>query len=201
MSDSEFKGTLEDLRDLDSKVSVGYLGILTPDLWPRVTPVNFVILNGKPYWHGSQYGEKFELLRSRPNVTFCIALEYAMIPSTWRSDTYACTASNCYKSALIKGVGVTVESFEEKAEALGALMRKHQEEGSWQNIDPTDPMYAKALVETGIFRVDPDVIDIRRKFAQNKPESVRQEFIKRLEERAEGFDLEAAKEIRKTLDE
>lgn len=178
---------------------VGYLGIMTPDQYPRVVPVNFVTIGDRVYFHGAQSGEKHDAFARGQKVTFCIAIPYAVIPSYWRSTDYACPATQFFKSILIRGHGVIVHDPDEKAAALQALMEKHQPDIGFRPIDASDPLYAKALDEVAVFRIDPERIDIRSKFGENLSRETRLVLIEKLKERNEGLDPETAMEMEKRL--
>lgn len=144
-------------------------------------------------------GEKHDALASIQKVTFCIAVPYSMIPSYWRSSDYACPASQYFESVLIRGRGTIVVDHDEIASALQALMDKHQPEGGFRRIDPADPLYAKAIEEAAIFRIDPDRIDIRSKFGDHLSAETRRGIIEKLKERDVGSDRATALEMERRL--
>ena len=178
---------------------VGYLGIITPDGYPRTVPVNFVAIGDRVYFHGAATGEKHDALADGPKVTFCIAVPYSTIPSYWRSPDYSCPASQYFESVLIRGRGAIVVDRDEKAAALQALMEKHQPEGGFRRIDPADQLYTKAIEEVAIFRIDPDRIDIRSKFGDHLSPETRRHIIEKLKERNLGDDPATAQEIERRL--
>ena len=200
MSHVNHPGDLALLEAISRHTDVGYLGIVTPDGYPRVVPVNFALLGDRIYFHGATRGEKFEVFQSEPKVTFCIAVPYAQLPSHWRSPEYACPATQYFKSVLIRGRGVLVSDTVEKATALQALMEKHQPEGKYRKITATEPLYTKAIPGVAIFRIDPDRIDIRTKFGDQLSRETRLKLIAKLRERREPMDLETAAEMEARLE-
>lgn len=186
-----------DLAEIAAEVDVGYLGIVTPDGYPRVVPVNFATIREHVYFHGAASGEKHDAMLGGGKVTFCIAVPYAMIPSYWRSEQYACPATQYFKSVLIKGRAVVVDDPTEKARALQALMDKHQPEGGFQPFDYTSQLYRGPIDKVGIFRIDPDQVDIRLKFGQNLSEPTRKVIIDRLLERGGDLDVRTVEEMRR----
>ena len=185
---------------ISDRTQVGYLGIITPDNYPRVVPVNFATIGDRVYLHGATTGEKYDALSSGQKVTFCIAVPYSMIPSYWRSPDYACPASQYFESVLIRGRGVVVSDPTEKAKALQALMEKHQPEGGFKRLDASDPLYVKAIDEVAIFRIDPDRIDIRIKFGDHLSPETRRRIIAKLRERDIGVDKITAQEMERRLE-
>ncbi|MEW5796009.1 MAG: pyridoxamine 5'-phosphate oxidase family protein [Candidatus Zixiibacteriota bacterium] len=185
---------------ISAEATVGYLGIVTPDGYPRVVPVNFATIGTQVYFHGAAHGEKHGVLAGGPRVTVAIVVPYAMIPSYWRSPDYACPATQYYKSILIRGRGAIVHEPDEKATALQALMEKHQPEGGFGRLDSADPLYRKGIDDVAIFRIDPDRIDIRTKFGENLTRETRLRIIEKLRECNQGRDADTTLEMEKRLD-
>jgi len=194
-NNNENKKTNATFLQIAAEASVGHLGIITPDGYPRVVPVNFVAVGETIYFHGAIRGEKFLAFHDRPKVTLSIDIPYALVPSYWRSEKYACPATQYFKSALVKGRGVIVEDADEKARALQALMEKHQPEGGYETIDPAVPHYAKALEHVGVYRVRCDSWSGKIKFGQDEPEKLQRTFIEKLRERGGPMDEATALEI------
>jgi nitroimidazol reductase NimA-like FMN-containing flavoprotein (pyridoxamine 5'-phosphate oxidase superfamily) len=192
--------SLRRFEAIAGRAQVGYLGITTPDGYPRVVPVNFATVGDRVYFHGARTGEKYESLATGQNVTFCIAVPYSMIPSYWRSTDYACPATQYFESVLIRGRGVVVSDPAEKAKALQALMDNHQPEGGFKRIDPDDRLYTKAVAEVAIFRIDPDRIDFRTKFGDHLSAEIRRLIITKLKERNIGVDKITAREMERRLE-
>jgi nitroimidazol reductase NimA-like FMN-containing flavoprotein (pyridoxamine 5'-phosphate oxidase superfamily) len=182
------------------RATIGHLGIMTPDGYPRAVPVNFVAVGQTVYFHGATSGEKYEAFAARQKVTMSIAVPYAPIPSYWRAKDYACPANQFYKSVLIRGRGRLADTAEEKADALQALIEKHQPEGGYVAISAEKPLYKKPIDEVAVYRIDPVRVDVRLSFGQDYEPEVRRELILRLEERDGPMDRETAEEIRKTLE-
>ena len=192
----------DDPRIIDSILrssQIGYLGIVTPDGYPRVVPLNFVAEDRTIFFHGAVEGEKFTVLYSKPKVTFNVSQPYSFVPSYWLTKDHAGGASMLYRSVQINGQASVINDVVESAHALQLLMEKHQPEGGFRPITPEEDTYRKLLEETAVFRIDPDRVECRVKLAQDKPEATRRELITRLEERGQGMDLQTAAEIRRML--
>jgi len=186
-----------ELAFLAEKAPVGYLGIITPDGYPRVVPFNFSVLGRLVYLHGAAHGETFEYMSRGEKVTFSIDLAYSCLPSFWTSKISACASSVLYRSALVKGRGSIVTEVAEKIKGLTLLMEKYQPEGGYQAIDPESRTYRNILKATAVYCIQPDIITFRINMRQKKSRPYNLALIKKLEERGQPIDLETAREIKK----
>ncbi len=187
------------LAEIARETLIGRVGIITPDGYPRVVPINFALLDGRIYFHGALSGEKYDVFATNPKVTISIDIPYAALPSYWQSEQYGCKANQFYKSVLVKGRGSLVTEVAEKTASLQALMEKHQPEGRFTKLTPDEPLYKKVIAETGIYRIDPEQITVKTSFGQNMTERLRNKIIDLLEERDSEVDLKTTEEVRKTL--
>ena len=200
MRREEYQSTDQnDLKMLLDTVMVGQLGIMTAEGYPQAVPVNFAAVGGAIYFHGAPEGEKHEVFLQKPKVTFSVYKEFAYIPSHWQSESYACPATQFYKSALIKGRGNIIEDPYEKASALTAIMQKHQPEGIYDPISPDNKMYRKALEEVTIFCIRPEATSIKGNFGQTLTVRVRKFIAGKLRERGGELDVMTAIEIENSL--
>lgn len=186
----------EEIDAFLSEASYGFLGVTGPDGWPRMKPLNYAYTGGAIYFHGSAKGEKMEDLTRTRQVTFAVAKEYAIIPSTFSDSPVACPATAFFKSVHIKGFADVVQDPAEKAEALTALMEKLQPEGGYAAIDPEDPRYKQMLKAVAVVRVSIEEISAKFKFGQNLSETRRDIIISRLEERGRPDDAATAQLMR-----
>lgn len=180
----------QEIEDFLQEMSFGFLGTVSEDGWPRVTPLNFVYHAGALYFHGSKSGEKMKQLANNPRVTFAVAKEYALIPSYFTDATYACPATAFFKSVLIKGIAHLVDNLEEKAQAFTAFMQKLQPEGGYAPFDLKDPNYAGQLKAVALVRIEIDDITAKFKFGQNLNEAKREQLTTGLIERQAPLDKE-----------
>jgi len=186
-------------EELTARARVGYLGIITPDGYPRVVPMNFAADGETIYLHGATEGELFAVLSQQPKVTFSIDLDYAYIPSYWTSKMSAGAATMFYKSALIKGNATVVDDSAEKVHSLQLLMDKYQPEGKYVPLDAKDRVYKHLFKATAVYRIDPKSIDVKINFRQKKSDKYNRRLIEKLEKRGEAIDLATAAEIRRML--
>lgn len=181
--------------ELMNAEQVGQLGIIDTKGYPRIIPVNFVLYEGKIYFHGALEGEKYELLKENPKVTFSVYQPYSYIPSYFTSNI-ACQATIFFKSAHIRGQGSIVEDFDEKIKVVIALMEKHQPEKMYAEIELSNPKYYHYMKTTGIFKITPIEITVKQKFGQNMNDNVIGHVIHFLEERNTPIDLATIVEIK-----
>jgi nitroimidazol reductase NimA-like FMN-containing flavoprotein (pyridoxamine 5'-phosphate oxidase superfamily) len=178
---------------------VGYLGILTGDGFPRVIPVNFVAEGTTVYFHGALEGEKADLLKTSPQVTFHANIPYSIIPSYWLAEKHASGATMFFKAVQIDGRAVLLGEAREKARVLQLLMEKYQPEGGYRPVTADEPMYRKPIAETLVVRINPVRVATKVKLGQNYPAATRRRLIELLDERHQGPDLQTAKEMKVML--
>ncbi|MDO7907015.1 pyridoxamine 5'-phosphate oxidase family protein [Paenibacillus sp. JX-17] len=174
----------------------GFLGTVTPDGEPRVTPLNFVYDQGIFYFHGSLAGEKMKNIRSHDRVSFTVAEEFSLIPSYYSDPEMACPATSYFKSVAAVGTARPVQDAAEKAHALGLFMAKLQPEGGYAPIDASDSRYAPRLKSVSVVAIVPERISAKFKFGQNLKTEAREQIASQLEERARGKDMETARLMR-----
>lgn len=188
-------------EEIAAEALVGYLGIQTPDGYPRVVPMNFAADDTVVYIHGEKRGETFEVLSQSPRVSFSMDLQFSLIPSYWISKINACATTMLYKSALIKGTGRIVEDPQEALNGLQMLVDKYQPEGGYTPMTPNEKIYRGLFKSTAVYKIVPDSITVKVNFRQKKSKEYNRKLIERLEERSIGRDILTAREIRKMIGE
>ncbi|MCK5125891.1 MAG: pyridoxamine 5'-phosphate oxidase family protein [candidate division Zixibacteria bacterium] len=189
----------KEFEQISQKAIVGYLGIITPDGYPRVVPMNFATENKTIFFHGRNHGEKFDYLKSGSRVTFSLDTQYSITPSYWTSDKSACPITMLFKSALVKGTSVLLDDIEESVHGLQLLMDKYQPDKGYTEMRPDERIYREIFKETAVFKIIPDSVSVKVKFRQKKSKEYNRKLVKKLEMRAQGPDLDTAREIRKML--
>lgn len=181
---------------LDEK-TFGFLGTVSPEGDPHITPLNFVYDNGYIYFHGSLAGEKMKHLKVKTRVSFHVAEEYALIPSYFSDPLLACPATAYFKSVSVLGHAEKVSDLSEKAKALSLFMNKLQPEGGYTPIDAEDPLYKGQLKAVAVIRIVPDQVTAKFKFGQNLEPQKHEKIQALLEERGVNKDAETAELMRK----
>jgi uncharacterized protein len=174
---------------------VGYLSLITDDGYPRSVALNFVAVGEALYFHGALAGEKFEIISAAGQTGFTMAWELSYIPSNWIGPEYACPATQLFKSVEIKGRCVVVSDPVEKVLGLQALMEKYQPEGNFRPFHAEEKIYRKALIQTGVFRVDVDSWAGKVRLYQEKPQDFQEKIINKLKERGLPIDLDTIIEM------
>jgi len=91
---------------------------------------------------------------------------------------------------MIDGEIAFVEAYDEKVQALPALMQKLQPEGKYKAL--SQEAYKKAINATTIYKLIPKVTRAKYKFGQHLSEERFQMILAHLEQRASGMDEETA---------
>lgn len=178
------------------EMSFGFLGTVTEEGYPSITPLNYVFCNEAIYFHGSRIGEKMTSLKADSRVTFCVAKEYAIIPSYFSDPILACPATAYFKSVLIIGTASVVEDVTEKATVLQSMMEKLQPEGGHKPIEADDREYRGRLKGVAVVKIEPLRITGKFKFGQNLSEEKRAPVMEGLLQRGAEHDAETVELMR-----
>lgn len=177
--------------------SFGFLGTVSPDGQPRVTPLNFVYMDGCFYFHGSLAGEKMKQIKQDSSVSFTVAEEFSLIPSYFSDPELACPATSFFKSVMAFGQAEPVQDLDVKGQVLQRFMEKLQPQGGYVPIDAADPRYKGNLKAVAVVRIVPERISAKFKFGQNLSAERFDHISGELEQRNEGRDAETAEMMRK----
>lgn len=170
-----------------------HLASTTPDGAPLLRVLNAALVPGRLLFHGAVFGEKATCL-GRPAVVSAFR-EIAFVPSYFRDATKACPATTLYRSALAYGVLRAVEDIAAKAAALEALMQKHQPEGGYAPLTPSEPLYSKDYRSTRVFELVVERVDGKASLCQDRPLEIRDAVVSGLWERGDPDDSGAIREI------
>ncbi len=162
---------------------------LSEDGKPYSVPVNFVAVEDVIYFHGAQKGRKMSMISNNASVSFSVVENYALIPSYFSShEGLACPATQFFKSIIIDGDAVVIESRNKKAKMFDALMRKLQPEGQYRSFD--EEVYDTVLSATAVIKIVPKEICAKFKFGQHLNEERFMMIIEKLRERGDTLDME-----------
>jgi nitroimidazol reductase NimA-like FMN-containing flavoprotein (pyridoxamine 5'-phosphate oxidase superfamily) len=188
----------ERMEEVLRKADIGYLAFNGPDGWPRITALNF-LYDGRILWHGAIAGERFECLKKEPRATFSAVSLQLYLPSHFLSEENATSATEAFKSVVVRGRCSAIDDPEEGCSILNRLMEKYQPEGRFRKITPADPLYSKVLKATGVYALTVEEMSGKFKFAQNKSREDRRKIVEILRKRGSALDSQVAEEILKTL--
>lgn len=134
----------QQIRDLLRHAAVGRLATNGCDGYPRIKPLNFVLVDDRIYIHSARRGEKIEDIGRDNRVAFCIDVDLGY--SVTRREP--CGATFFYRSVLIRGRASFVAGKEERLGALNKLMEKYQPSGGYGDFLP------EKLELTEVIRID-----------------------------------------------
>ena len=145
---------------------------------PYVVALNFVQYKNAIYFHGAKEGKKIEAIKSNPNAAFLVVKPYSYIPSYFSDTMAACPATQFFASVLLEGKLSFVEDGDKKADILNALMKKFQNEDSFEEIAYNKAMYTKMLDKTAIIELKIETQSCKIKVGQNLNEEKKINFQK-----------------------
>ena len=173
----------------------GTLAICAEDR-PYSLPLNFATIGDTVYFHGAKTGRKMDILKQNSFASFSVVQPYAMIQSYFSTDDdLACPATQFFKSVIIDGKIAFVQDYDEKVEALWALMRKLQPEGRYRALD--DAAYQKMIKATTVYKLIPKSIKAKYKFGQHLTQKRFEKIISHLETRGKVLDQETISMMKK----
>ena len=85
-------------------------------------------------WQTEQINTEIEAIKSNPNAAFLVVKPYSFIPSYFSDTMAACPATQFFASVLLEGKLSFIEDKDKKADILNALMKKFQNEDSFEKI-------------------------------------------------------------------
>jgi nitroimidazol reductase NimA-like FMN-containing flavoprotein (pyridoxamine 5'-phosphate oxidase superfamily) len=161
---------------------------------PVLRAVHGVIVDGALAFHGARAGEKMEAVGREAVASADETV--ASIPSYFVDPERACPATTYYLSAQVHGVIERVDDPAAKARVLSALMAKFQPEGGHVPIDPSHPLYTKAIAGILVLRIPLERLDGKAKLAQNRSPAELGRILQKLWERGLPSDPRAIDLVR-----
>ena len=105
----------EDCIPILEKGEYGVLSMVTDEGTPYGVPISYAYEDGYIYFHGAMTGYKLDLLRKRPQASFCVVTDTQVLPAEFTTN---------YQSVIAFG---TMEelSGSDKEKGLLALIQKY----------------------------------------------------------------------------
>jgi nitroimidazol reductase NimA-like FMN-containing flavoprotein (pyridoxamine 5'-phosphate oxidase superfamily) len=151
---SQIKSKIKIIEFLQ-KEHVGRFTTIDKNGFPFIVPMNFVYHNDVIYLHGFPKGEKYENVKKNSRCGFEVDREFAFLPSYFfEPPTDASLTDTLYVSVVIKGHAELVIDNLEKADALNALMEKHQNEGGYESLKPE----MATVRGVGVIKIKPETM-------------------------------------------
>ncbi len=171
-----------------NSATIGRFATNGTDGYPYVTPVNFVFHNGNIYFHCSRKGEKMENLLRDSRVCFQVDIPLAYIGREISPSAGPCKLHQFYHCVIVRGKASVVTDSALKAEALNALVAKHEPSADLPPVtEDMEPVRLCAVVE-----IKPISVTAKSDLGGNRPEEERGAIAFRLKERRLPGDLDTA---------
>lgn len=135
----------EEITALLLTEQVGNLGTISPDGFPYVTPVHFVLIEGRVYIHGLCKGQKISYLEENPKVCF----EVFRMNNLIHDAELPCETNTDYQSVIILGEAKLVEDDSLKIKVLDEVVKKFTP----QHVGKSYP--SAMLKATGVIEILP----------------------------------------------
>ena len=185
----------KEIERILSSTNIGRVATVGADGFPYITPVNFVSLEGKIYFHCAPQGEKLDNLMREPRVCFEVDVPLAYIDIGLDSARPICQLHQYYHCVIIRGVAADVEDSTLKLSALNALIAKHEKTDDFPPVTADISSYKACKV----IEIKPDSITAKSDFSQNQPEENRRAIAEYLFKRNQPGDREAVEAMGFTL--
>jgi len=126
----------ETCQEILKNGKTGVLAVHGEEGYPYTVPLNYVLLNGKLYFHCAKAGHKLDAVRQNDKVSFCVIGREEIVSETFSTD---------YQSVVVFGRAAEVAEDAEKRLAVTALADKYSPDeppekrdeeisGSWQSL-------------------------------------------------------------------
>ena len=177
-----------EMADILAATNIGRMATIDADGYPYIVPLNFVFHQDKIYFHCSHKGEKIDNIARDDRVCFEVDVPLAYLEMAFNRKNNPCEVHQFYRSVIIRGRARVVPDGELKAQALTALLVKHEGRSDVPAVLPDNPD-AKACA---VVEVTPERMTGKEDLAQNKDqEGARRQVASCLVRRGLSGDLEA----------
>jgi uncharacterized protein len=162
--------------------------------YPYITPVNYIFLGGRIYFHSSPEGEKMDNLIRNPKVGFEVDIPLSYLGRRFNPENNPCRIHQLYHSVIIRGMARVITAGPQKLKVLNALVAKHEGLPSFDGLTADSPGYRACRV----IEINPERITAKSELGQSYPQHTYHSLIvKELKERGLPEDLEALKAMEK----
>ncbi|MBT8367870.1 MAG: pyridoxamine 5'-phosphate oxidase family protein [Deltaproteobacteria bacterium] len=159
----------KEIQRILSLTNIGRLATNGQDGYPYITPVNFVSLENKIYFHCAPKGEKLENLTRDPRVGFEVDVPLSYIDIGLDPARPICHLHQFYHSVIMRGSAAVVQDSKLKVAALNALIAKHEGTDDFEKV--TKDMSGCKACE--VIEIKPESITAKSDLIQNKSEEDR----------------------------
>jgi nitroimidazol reductase NimA-like FMN-containing flavoprotein (pyridoxamine 5'-phosphate oxidase superfamily) len=191
--------SISDMKEIDAFLLSEFTGVLSmidTDGLPYALPMSYVYLDGVVCIHGALQGKKSDCIRAHRKVQFTVYREYSYIPSYATGGKSACSASSFYKSVIISGSAVFIDSVDEKIHILTGMMKTFQPEGNHEPFCLSGEN-EKIMAGVALMKIIPDEISAKFKFGQHLSDEKIGMIMNVLEKRGDPIDIETVKYVKR----
>ena len=110
------------LEKIINECDVCHIAMVDENNMPYVLPFNFGYANDEIIMHSAQQGKKIDILKNNNNVCVAFSNGYELRA---QNENVACSYSWKYRSVLAYGKVEFIEDFNEKIDALNAIMKNY----------------------------------------------------------------------------
>ena len=135
----------EEIETLLLTEQVGNLASVSPDGFPYITPVHFVLIDGKIYIHGLRVGQKIAYLKANPKIGFEVYKMNGLI----HDPELPCDTNTDYQSVIILGFAKMVDDDALKIKVLDEVVKKFTPQHAGKSYPPA------MLKATGVIEITP----------------------------------------------
>ena len=177
----------KEIERILSLTNIGRLATAGQDGYPYITPVNYVSLEGKIYFHCAPKGEKLNNLMREPRVCFEVDVPLAYLDIGLDPGRPICHLHQYYHCVIIRGTATEVKQKALKLAALNALIARHEKTGDFTPVTEDMPGFKACKV----FEIRPDSLTAKSDLGQNLPDENRRTIAEYLFKRNQPGDREA----------
>ena len=177
----------KEIERILSSTNIGRLATIGQDGYPYITPVNFVSLEDKVYFHCSPKGEKLDNLIREPRVCFEVDVPLSYLDIGLNPARPICHLHQYYHCVIIRGTATDISDQALKLTALNALIAKHEETAEFEPVTAEMPAFKACKV----IEIRPESITAKSDLGQNVPEQDRRTIAEYLFKRNQPGDREA----------
>ena len=189
--------TREEMEAILNDAQIGRMATVDRQGYPYITPVNFVYHQGRIFFHCALKGEKMENIARDPRVGFEVDIPLAYLDVSFNPERHPCFTHQFYRSVVIRGRARPLPDGPLKAEALNALVAKHEGHSDFPPVTEDTP---NARI-CGVVEITPEWMTGKADLAQNKDQDgVRKDIARHLAKRGLPGDLAAVRAMGYRLD-
>ncbi len=130
-----------------------------PDGRPYATPIHYIVLDGRIFFHGRKQGDKVSNIENDPRCSLAVM----QFDGFERTGDMSCNTTTVYRSVIVQGKVVKIEDPEQKDKVLRAVVDK------LTPMRSGDPFNPKAVEASGVFEIIPD--EVTGKYHSMAPEN------------------------------